>query len=198
VGERDRRTYTVVWVAVTVLASAFLVVKGSALFALVLVVVAGAGLVAFLRATHPDGAAKPALGIFFDDQADRDAADPAEQGPRPPDGGGPGRRPAARDAAPPAPDAAPSRTAPAAAGTGPRGPRSERDAGASAGAEVIDLRQPVRRERPAERVVRDRAVNEGVVTDDGGPGPSGPATGELAEHHVRLLRQVQVKLRDYE
>ena len=65
--ERDRTTYTVIWVAVTAVAALILVVVGSPWFALALVGVALVGLVAFLRATHPRGAGKPNINIFFDD-----------------------------------------------------------------------------------------------------------------------------------
>jgi hypothetical protein len=166
VRDRDRRTYTVVWVAVTAIAAAILVIVGSPGFALALVAVAGIGLVAFLRATHPRGDHKPQLGIFFDNPSA--AAGSANGG-------------SATAAPAPPPPPAPPASAPA--------PPS--------GADVINLRQPDRRDRgPAatvtEAVAASNQAREAREVAD--------ATGseDLAEHHVRLLRQVQVKLRDYQ
>jgi hypothetical protein len=142
VRERDRRTYTVVWVAVTAVATTILVVAGSPGFAAAFAAVLGIGLVAFLRTTHPRGHAKPHLGIFFDDT----------------------------EAAPADPSAA---TPPATAAGGPD------DAEALAGAD------------------NSLATRETASAGEG-TRPAGEMSDELADHHVRLLRQVQVKLQDYE
>jgi hypothetical protein len=151
VRERDRRTYTVVWVAVTAVATAILVVAGSPGFAAAFAAVLGIGLVAFLRTTHPRGRAKPHLGIFFDDT----------------------------EAAPADPSAATA--SPAAASGGPDD------------AEVIDLRQPARRAGADNSLATRETASAGEGTR-----PAGEMSDELADHHVRLLRQVQVKLQDYE
>jgi hypothetical protein len=205
VRERDRRTYTVIWVAITVVLALILVVRGSHWSALALVVVATVGLVAWLRVTHPRGDAKPSLGVFFDDLDGSDAtevtavdpADPADpMAPTPPTavaptaGPGPVRAPAEVTgfvAAAPAQAPAPTPTA------------AEVAARADApGAEVIDLRQPARRE-PAVPTIDDAvaASDEAAQTVAVTP-PSPEVAEELSEHHVRLLRQVQVKLRDYQ
>jgi hypothetical protein len=164
VRERDRRMYTVVWVIVTALAATIMLVLGKPFVAAALVLVCGAGLVAFLRVTHPGGDHKPHLGIFFDESATGD------QAPAPVD----------RDAVP-----APTPSEPA-------------------GAEVIALRHEARRERPAAQGTAAGAAPEEVVVDEAVASASDRAriategSADLAAHHVRLLQQVQVKLRDYE
>jgi hypothetical protein len=191
VRERDRRTYTLIWVVVTVVAATILVVAGSAWSALALVVVLGVGLVAFLRVTHPRGDHKPNLTIFFDD------IDPLDGGAEPQ----PDLEPeVAGHGFPVTAAAVPTRPTPAAAPT-PAGP----------GAEVIDLRQPARREAAGVSVdeavaASDQAATVTVPVSGGENGTGGAPSAapapevaeELSQHHVRLLRQVQVKLRDYE
>jgi hypothetical protein len=155
VRERDRQTYTVVWVVVTAVLALILVLVGSASWALLLVAVAGVGLVAFLRATHPGGRRKPNLNIFFDDDG---VAVPPPAAP------------------PPAPTRPARHTAPPA--TRP-------------GADVIDLRQ---RDRVPVPTVDDAVAASAQAAQ---ARPADEVADDLAEHHVRLLRQVQVKLRDY-
>jgi hypothetical protein len=154
VRERDRQTYTVVWVVVTAVLALILLAFGSPMWALALVAVFGTGLVGFLRVTHPGGRGKPNLNIFFDDTG----------APVPPVAPAPGHTRPSRYTAPP--------------------PRS--------GAEVIDLRQRDRVPVPT--------VDEAVAASQAASVPTArpEVTDDLAEHHVRLLRQVQVKLRDYE
>jgi hypothetical protein len=204
VRERDRRTYTVIWVAITVVLALILVVRGSHWSALALVVVATVGLVAFLRVTHPRGHDKPSLGVFFDDLDGPDRAAAADAGPAdpvapvPPTAVAPTPGPAATGAAPAevsgfaaaAPAAAPIRPVPAppAAGAGVDAP----------GAEVIDLRQPARREPAVPTIDEAVQASDQAAQTVGGTPPSPEVAEELSEHHVRLLRQVQVKLRDYQ
>jgi hypothetical protein len=201
VRERDRRTITLIWVAVTAVLSLILVVRGALLFALLLSAVAGVGLVAWLRVTHPRGERKPPLGIFFDDLD--------EEGPA---GDAVG---AATEAGPPA--VAGPATAPIPARPVPPTARRVPPGGDGPAAEVIDLRRTPRREpAPAtsgtgapgdhDAVVPDEAVaasqqaadarGKGTGNDKGNG--DGEVAAELSEHHVRLLRQVQVKLRDYQ
>jgi hypothetical protein len=159
-------------VAVSAVGAAILVAVGNVPYAVALVVVAASGLIAFLRTTHPRGDHKPDLGIFFDEATTRPpVGDPPRRTPRPP----------VAAPAPPSPAPAP---APSAAPTAPAPP----------GAEVIDLRQTARRD-PA--VAAAPAAPEAVAAVDENP-RAAEVSDELANHHVRLLRQVQVKLQDYE
>jgi hypothetical protein len=176
VRERDRRTITIIGVVATLVLATILVVVGSQWFAVAIVAVAFVGLVAFLRVTHPRGAQKPNLYIFFDDldqPVEGEEGDTLDAGPGAADGAGF------------------AAAAPVASG-----------AGTGAGeAEVIDLRQPSRREPPAP--VGDDAVAAGdhapQTADDGKGTPAYPEVAEeLSAHHVRLLRQVETKLRDYQ
>jgi hypothetical protein len=173
VSEGDRRTFTITWVAVTLVAATILLVFGNPWYALAFTVVAGVGLVAFLRATHPRGAQKPNLNIFFDDLEPGDEGDGSAGGVEP--GGA----------------AAPIRVRPTTA------PTAEAN-----DAEVIDLRQTARRE-PAPSTLDEVVATSDEASRSAGtamtPAPAGSEVAdELSAHHVRLLRKVETQLRDYE
>jgi hypothetical protein len=183
VRERDRRTYTLIWVAITVVAAGILVWVGSLWFAAALVAVLLAGLVAFLRVTHPRGAGKPNINIFFDDLEGLDEVE-TDEGAEPPAPPAPATRPPAARPAPAPPASAPA-------------PRADADA------DVIDLRPSARREVPAPGTTLSDAVaasDEAAVSVSGGDvGTGSPEVAEeLSAHHVRLLRKVQTHLREYE
>jgi hypothetical protein len=172
------------WVGLTAVAATILVVVGNVASALLLVVVSTIGLVLFLRTTHPRGAGKPNLGIFFDD---------GDPGPptSPPAPTRPTRVPAGRPA--PRADRAPQPVGDAEAGTGPETEPEPEPEVVGHAADVIDLHQPSRRE-PA---VSGLTVQEAVEASEDARRVS-ELSDELATHHVRLLRQVQVQLQDYE
>jgi hypothetical protein len=172
---------------VTLVAAAILLLVGEPWYAVVLAAVAAVGLIAFLRATHPRGAQKPNLNIFFDDIEPWDDGD--ERPDEAPEGAEVTGFAAAAPAVaqrPPAPDATVR-------------PVDE----VTIAAEVIELRHTVRRAAPAptldDAVAASTEASQSVGTANGNGTPSAPEVAdELSAHHVRLLRQVQTHLRDYE
>ena len=66
---KDRLRTAAIWVASTLVAFVILAVFGSVGWALLFLIVGFGGLVAFLRVTHPDGAAKPKTAVLYDERA---------------------------------------------------------------------------------------------------------------------------------